>query len=557
MLIKKFLLLIFILISNVHAADDYDFDAAIAASLKQQAEVQALQRARDFPLFKYVQTMVDTNDFPLIERLFVKPNYQEWQLAYKKIGHKEPVNGLSVALLLDELKQVCPKGSDVEALADQALLQLFSGCWGISDERISPDVERRLKNILYGVGHTSAERDRHRDGFGEKVFETFDANKVLESAPRYNEHFFTVFLCLSEGYGKAQPDVLRPLIEIGGALFMSMEDIVGQAAAQFFTKAGYHPAGSPVNLEGLVETARFRDPQFRVTAPQIGQLKKYLADFDPDSAKIGANLENLKLFWHVLMDQPAVNTSTPEALADLLFRGILPDFDDRESFLSLLGESLKFTDFKGNPDAAYDKALDFKNVKDKKPKGDNFQTISDGVYNWLMQYINTINDDNKVKRDAFLVNYTGSSYFNSRLRLVGESRNLAMELFELSERQQPDHSHGRRNAAEDAAEERAQERVKECLERLEELGMMEVLNEDAEITKEQFDWLSQRVLLPLAKVKAGLVDTGAIKVPLYSINRDDSFANRGRAIDYLVAKKRVDPSLKLPILLMLRTGMLD
>ena len=121
MLIKKFLLLIFILISNVHAAD-YDFDAAIAASLKQHEEAQVLKKAHDFPLFQYVQTMVDKNDFPLIERLFVKPNYQEWQLAYKKIRHKEPVNGLSVALLLDELKQVCPKGSDVEALADQALL---------------------------------------------------------------------------------------------------------------------------------------------------------------------------------------------------------------------------------------------------------------------------------------------------------------------------------------------------------------------------------------------------------------------------------------------------
>ena len=412
MLTKKFLLLIFILISNVHAADDYDDDlkAAMAESLRLHEETQVLKKARDFPLFKYVQTMVDKNDFPSIERLFVKPDYQEWQLACKGIGYKEPVNGLSVAILLDELKQVCPKGDQIEALADQALLQLFAGCWGISDERISPDVERRLKNILHGVGQTSAERDRHRDGFGEKVFKTFDANKVLESTPRYNEHFFMVFLCLSEGYGKAQPDILRPLIELGGALFMSIKETVGQAAAQFFIKAGYFEGKPKVTLEDLIETARFRDPQFHATALQIGQLKKYLADFDPDNPYIQANLENLKLFWHVLMNQPAINTNTEEALSALLTGGILPaykgresDFEkhesflaDRKNFLGLLGESLKSTDFKGNPDVAYGKALDFKKAQKNQPtEKEAAQILGHRIYTWLTEYIGAINDDNQ------------------------------------------------------------------------------------------------------------------------------------------------------------------
>ncbi len=363
-------------------------------------------------------------------------------------------------------------------------------------------MERRLKNILHGVGQTSAERDRHRDGFAEKVFETFDANKVLESAPRYNEHFFTVFLCLSEGYGKAQPNVLRPLIELGGALFMSMKDAVDQTAEKFFAKAGYRPAGSPVTLEDLVKTACFRDPQFRVTAPQIVQLKKYLATFDPDNPYIQDNLENLKTFWHVLMAQPAVNTSTPEALADLLFRGILDEVkgaDDRQTVTDLLVESLRFTDFGGKPDAAYDKALNFKKVQKNQPIGkEAAQILGQRIYTWLTEYIGAINDDNQHTETVYVVQYGGL--------LMGR----------------------------------------------------DVKSGDV-ITPAEFIWAGNQ---PQNGITAGVEveqrPTGRFKNRIYEMRNGDIItANRGRAVDYLIAQKRIDPSLKLPILLMLSMGILD
>ena len=103
----------------------------------------------------------------------------------------------------------------------------------------------------------------------------------------------------------------------------------------------------------------------------------------------------------------------------------------------------------------------------------------------------------------------------------------------------------------------AAERARELVEELTRLGETVELQQDDEIPEDHFQWLNLHASLPLVKAKESFVNTGAVKTRLYDLERDDSFANRGRAIDYLVAKKRVDPSLKLPILLMLRTGMLD
>ena len=79
------------------------------------------------------------------------------------------------------------------------------------------------------------------------------------------------------------------------------------------------------------------------------------------------------------------------------------------------------------------------------------------------------------------------------------------------------------------------------------------------ITPAEFRWAGNQPQNGItAGVEAEQRPTGIFKNRIYEMRNGDSItANRGRAIDYLIAQKRIDPSLKLPILVMLSMGILD
>ncbi|RZI46586.1 hypothetical protein [Candidatus Finniella inopinata] len=547
--------------------DDYLMQATIALSVEEQNQREQAEMGRaiklsiqpqqssakqtKFPLFAHVTQLLKKQD-QSIDRLFKAPDYTEWQKLWSIVGLKNTLTAVDVVLQLNDLKESCHKDNDAGliGLADHALLQIFSGCWGVSDKRADSDTEEKLKRILRKVGQTFAERKRNAEKFNETIFGAFNAHGILKSQPHLNGHFFTVFQCLGAGYNGTSEVSLEFLLK-GKGFFQSIQ-IDGRQFDAFFERTGHL-----VTLESLVESGHLKGV---ISLSQIEKLETYLKDFDPDGPHVQANLENLKTLWRLLMAQSREQTSTPHNLAQLLFKGILNGVEDdnRKTLIDIVVESMRFREFNG-VDAAYDAALAGKTVSQWEPEK-GAKTLDEGGYNWLIQYISRIHNGNKIKREAFLVKYKGVSYFRRQPRGAREFR----DMFNITSVLRPElqrlaHREPNADAEQEEVEAaRASIRIKELIDELAALGETENLDQGTEVTQEHFNWLNVYSHLPLARVEEGRLETGAIKDPRYNVqDEDDHFANRGRALDYLITQGKIDRSLKLPILLMLNATVLD
>ncbi len=246
-----------------------------------------------------------TDPSPVITRLFLKPDYKEWKrvLADLKITFASDPTALDIVYLLNDLKGEAisldaagaldhPTAQTIEHLASQALLQLFSGCWGFSTGPVAPDVIGRLRGIAQGVGQSSSRLGVSENNFSQSVVGTFTSSPHFPT-PAWQDHYWAVLVCLAEGFTAGDPSRAYEVLQLQLALLWSgSTDMSGVGA--FLSIAGYYPDGQPVTVADLCGTARYRNPSLPISAAQQASLATYLDRLDLDSPGITAHLEDFR-----------------------------------------------------------------------------------------------------------------------------------------------------------------------------------------------------------------------------------------------------------------------
>ena len=119
----------------------------------------------------YFVTLILTNDYSGLEKLFLKPDLQTWKTFYSQLGFKpehpktavdivQDLNGLK-KYVQDKLQNALNEESYpyvssnpltyLPAFIDKALIQIFSGCWGI--RKANPDENLdALRKIVSDIG---------------------------------------------------------------------------------------------------------------------------------------------------------------------------------------------------------------------------------------------------------------------------------------------------------------------------------------------------------------------------------------------------------------------
>jgi hypothetical protein len=510
-----------------------------------------------------------------IDALFLKPDYQEWKKLFSalKITFASDPTAFDVVGLLSELKgaaialqtagRLTPEAAQtIEYLANQALLQLFSGCWGFSKEPVAPDVMRRLRGIAQGVGQSSSRLGVSSDDFNTRVVAVVGEARRRET-PASRGHSLAVLVCLAEGYTAGEPSKVYEILRLQRALLVSGGAVSTNIDA-FLTRAGYYP-GRSLTVDDLCATAHYRSPSLDIAAAKKAALTTYLATIDLDSPGITDHLEDLKLWAAILAAQPPANTCSPEAIKTRLLDKLdcLSD-EDRKVLARILFESLKHYDFGRKNDPYYENALEDKGVlrwvafdtkaKDKADKGDiNIKTLDDNTYALLMQYLQKINDLNKITMEnQHFIKSAGMNYYDYR---YGSSKYWAQP---LAVRQDIDRLGALRR--QDSFSRAEIVELDAIFARLRAAGVIKDSKANEIITWEERSWLIERASLSgMAVPDYGSVIVG-IADPNYSTVLVDGNVVVGpasRAIHYLAVTGRLDQSLVFPCLLMFHVGLLD
>lgn len=218
-------------IQAVQDFDEADLEAGIQASLAsyyghhfeeeiekpfQPEEIKAHKSAEENFLFKYAASHITTvwlSDRTYCETsaeivdIFLNPNYQKWQalLTTSTFDFSRTPTAVDVIFLLNKLQRTAVFGAihfrqlvekqisqTLVFLANQALLQIFSGCWGFSKNPLPREIESQLKDVLYGVGQTNQQFQKDQDTFFNTVQYAFQENGYYKN-PSLQNHFLTVF----------------------------------------------------------------------------------------------------------------------------------------------------------------------------------------------------------------------------------------------------------------------------------------------------------------------------------------------------------------------------
>ena len=285
-----------------------------------------------------------------INNLFREVDYKRWKDVFHVLGIETPLTATDLVFFLDRFSGYCPTDSDglrIKSLSDDAILRLFSGCWGIQKDRAEPSIETRLKETLRHIGrsyHQHAHMDHNE--FGQRMFCTLQENGYQNFVfrrycPDFFEHFATVFQCLSDGYAAAGHGIY-PLLSNGMVQFRECGVFNPKRVEAYFENLGIYDPKRKWTFDELVQLATTKNPTFKMHPVLGARLKRYLMGFTFDDPKISQCVPELHAFWSLLKALVNIDTAYPECLKPLLFDAGKRFYgrDQTDSFFGLLWESI-------------------------------------------------------------------------------------------------------------------------------------------------------------------------------------------------------------------------
>ncbi len=551
-----------------HDLDDEEMQAALALSLATQQTIEFI---------KYIKAC----RAPQYDALFTQLDKNAWDAILRKL-ETPGKRAQTVVLLLGRVKNELSKDPDASRLLtsiDDALLRIFSGCWGFS--KIKPDgaVMTQLKQAAKGIGYRAAEL-RVNDVV-RRLEEHFKSERKWEGATDLNvrKHFMALYGYVASGYleqkfhAKVEAgsrDVYKndfarfarsffQKIDIEG---IALDDLVTDPEKAFRERKAVVKAGVKlIAFEWLADFIR------REVAPEeIENLQQYLKTFDSGSPEITENKGLLKLFQKALQQIPI---RMEEALTDLQREGSLEPTVNIKELAVLLSEAVMYTAIP--KDVVYDKAI----AAAKKANRDATGQADDlnSLYNFLMQYVRFVDEENKIKGPpVFVVAYPGKI---SGVDVDAGKVLLAGEVQAISDQAQA------KTHCSDIEQEVA-EKYQGGIGVTAKLIFTRPNNSLVHVTGDQHldvmvplawnpklqeigDTLARYPLFRLDDTVAGVeqvaLPTGAIKDAKYKVADPSDLpkwiSNNGRALDYLIKNRLLSRDLKLSVLLMLNNGMID
>ena len=332
-----------------------------------------------------------------INNLFREVDYKRWKDVFHVLGIETPLTATDLVFFLDRFSGYCPADSDglrIKSLSDDAILSLFSGCWGIQKDRAEPSIEARLKETLRHIGRSSHQH-AHMDHneFGQGIFTTLQENGYQNFVfrrycPDFFEHFATVFQCLSEGYAAAAGHGIYPLLSNGMVQFRDCGVFNPKRVETYFENLGIYDPKRKWTFDDLIQLATMKNPTFKIHQVIGARLKRYLMGFTFDDPKISQCVPELHAFWSLLKSLVNTDTAYPECLKPLLFDAGKRFYgnDQTDSFFGLLWESITVYETKdvvSDYDASVEQA--------GEPKSSCFGDL----YAWLLEIIRQFPDYKK------------------------------------------------------------------------------------------------------------------------------------------------------------------
>ena len=300
--------------------------------------------------YAQILSLLGPGEHAEINNLFREVDYKRWQDVFHVLGIETPLTATDLVFFLDRFSGYCPTDSDglrIKSLSDDAILRLFSGCWGIQKDRAEPSIETRLKETLRHIGrsyHQHAHMDHNE--FGQRMFCTLQENGYQNFVfrrycPDFFEHFATVFQCLSDGYAAAGHGIY-PLLSNGMVQFRECGVFNPKRVEAYFENLGIYDPKRKWTFDELVQLATTKNPTFKMHPVLGARLKRYLMGFTFDDPKISQCVPELHAFWSLLKALVNIDTAYPECLKPLLFDAGKRFYgrDQTDSFFGLLWESI-------------------------------------------------------------------------------------------------------------------------------------------------------------------------------------------------------------------------
>ncbi len=606
-------------------AESADAQKAIQASLKKHAspvrvrydsDDEETQAALALSLITHQTTefidYIKACRAPQYDALFTQLDRGAWDAVLKKVG----VSGKraqTVVLLLSRVKNELSKDPDASRLLtsiDDALLRIFSGCWGFS--KIKPDgaVMTQLKQAAKGIGYRFADELRAYDVAG-KLDAQFKSEGKWEGATDLNvrKHFMALYGYVASGYLEQK---FHAKVEAGGrgvyknylacgaqALFpktdtvgLVLDDLVTDPEKAFRERKAVVKTGiKPVAFEGLADFIRRE-----VTPEEIENLQQYLKTFDLGSPGITENEGLLKLLQKALQQ---ISIPMEEALAGLQREGSLEPAVNIKELAVLLREAVMYTAI--SKDAVYDKGVEHANKRDRFPL--TKKSIDQALSTWVLEYLYGINENSHEVLKGYKVIYPGWIHGKTP-KGTKVSRQLgANDVLSINEQQLIEKQEAARQSLGALQEEFIRNHRGEIITtlrlaslddatslptgyliafiptptgarlELQKAGVAVVgitTDTPSDATHHGLVGNIKKIVkdfeVDLSKIPAiigsDLEDVQGKKLlqPFYEVVADDRFRivpYIGKALDYLIKLKVIERELKLPLLLMIHNGWLD
>lgn len=108
---------------------------------------------------EHVKVLIENANGEELYKLFYQPDWEIWSKLYNNITH-QTASGIKIVELLDQTKTailLAYKGKKIDgenanfyisSLIDEAIFNIFSGCWGIDDKPVESSLQKKLLGIL-------------------------------------------------------------------------------------------------------------------------------------------------------------------------------------------------------------------------------------------------------------------------------------------------------------------------------------------------------------------------------------------------------------------------
>jgi|GEM_PF-3546483 len=543
------------------------FDKVLGADTESEYW-QGLETAAPAIKLAGYMDFLDRKKDPKFDRLFKSLDASEWAILYGKLKPgKRTAN--NVFLLLDEVKGAfysafirADSKAKYNLSINDAMLSLISGKWGFSKCHDARTMGQ-LKDAAKRIGRTECEEDNNLNQFAAKIFGVLKEKSSSGVTDQdYKRHRLSAFSYMANGYwdgaGKKTDD-LTGLVSAATPKFQAA-DLKGHPLEDFIK----NPA------ETLKKPLVVRSPETAFTkfisgsTPPKG-FQGFLKDFDPNDVNYSDNQENLAALQGGF--QGKTRQQAEKIVDELMKEGFLKKPEDENDQLSLKSILIESGQYQGaNIDGAYQDCFPKEKVPSKS-------ILNAGLESWVSNYIQNIYKKFYAKREAFVVIYEGyigrkfaaggSEVTKLESEIAGDQTALKAMADDLKARYFPNNVAGQEVVLELGAPSVArlclyEEEIKvkglvtqkRKLLRTIPINEFEVALIRASANRLNADPNAQPAAVEKKDVKLDRPDNLSYAVfdgP--RVTQDQKIQAWGRAIDYLIQQKKIDRSLKLPVLL--------